>query len=850
MFLSKCLVVRLCASIAVLFSVVLSSSVMSVQQPKQIGNQAIEEKIAAMTLTEKIDFIGGFNDFYIRGYEHLGIPQIRIADGPVGVRNFGPSTAYPAAIALAASFNKALAYDMGKAIALEARANNVHLMLGPGLNIYRLPITGRNFEYFGEDPYLAAQTSIAYINGLQDQGVMANAKHFVANNQEFDRNHVSSDMDERTLREIYLAAFKPTVIEANVATVMAGYNLVNGIHMTEHKVLNNDILKGEWGFNGFYISDWVATYSAENAANGGLDLEMPSGAFMNTEYLLPLIESGAVKEATIDEKVRRILGTYDRFGFFVQSDLTVGLELDEAWIRELAVEVAREGMVLLKNNGILPIKREGVKRIGVIGPNGSRIVSGGGGSSGVAPKHPISLEDSLREFLADDVEVVSESGVFIGAPYPNGLWDDFPFFVYQDGQKVQGVHAEYFLGTDLQGSPIHTQFFNRLKLENASLWGFDGVPKTNFSVRFTSNFSPTKTGYYTIAGVGDDGYRIKLNGVEIVSLWRNQGPTAGKHEVFMNAGEKYEVVMEYYQAGGGALVQLGAKQAKLDKQPEDYFDAAVALAKDVDQVVLAVGFDWQTEGESYDRSFEMPYNQSELIRKVSAVNDNVIVILNAGGNVEMASWIDNIDALLMAWYPGQEGGRAIAEIIFGVTNPSGKLPASFAHDITENPAFNHYFDDDGDKRVFYGEGIFLGYRHWDRSANKPRFPFGFGLSYTDFTFSDLTISQSQMKSGDTIEVQVKVKNTGDMAGSEVVQMYISDLESRVPRPQKELKGYEKVYLKPGESKTVRFKFEANDFSFYDPKLKTWVIEPGMFTIHAAASSADIRLSKSLAVSAH
>ncbi|WP_394130252.1 glycoside hydrolase family 3 protein [Shewanella maritima] len=828
---------RLLMSITLFFSLLTS-----VNSQTTIGHQAIEKKIQAMTLSEKIDFIGGYNDFYIRGYEHLGIPQIRISDGPVGVRNFGKSTAYPAAIGLAASFDKSLAYDFGKAIALEARAKNVHLLLGPGLNIYRLPITGRNFEYFGEDPHLAAQTSVAYINGMQDQGVMADAKHYLANNQEFNRNHVSSDMDERTMHEIYLAAFKPTVTQANVATVMAGYNLVNGIHMSEHHQLNNEILKGDWGFEGFIVSDWVATYDAKNAANGGLDLEMPSAAFMNQQNLIPLLNSGAVDEATIDDKVRRILRTYDRFGLFKQSDLSQGFTLDEAWVRQVAIDAARSGTVLLKNNSILPLERDKPARIGVIGPNGNRVVTGGGGSSGVAPLHPLSLVNALKQISHQGTDIVSDSGVFTGAPYPENLWDDFPLYIYQDDQKVQGTHAEFYLGTELQGDPVHKQFFDWLKLENEQLWQFPTVPKTDFSVRFTSFYSPKTTGYYSIGGIGDDGYRIILNDIEVVSLWRNQGPTAAKHEVFMNAGEEYKVVVEFYQAGGGATIQLGIKPAEMSKSPDDYSAPAIALAKDVDYVIMAVGFDWQTEGESYDRSFEMPYNQSELINQVAEVNNNVIVIINSGGNVEMESWIDKVNAVLMAWYPGQEGTLALAEILYGDTNPSGKLPASFAKRIEENPAYPFYFDDDGDLRVFYGEGIFLGYRYWDKVQQKPRFPFGYGLSYTQFEYTQLEISADKINTTENLTAKVTIKNIGQRAGSEVIQVYVEDIESRLPRPIKELKGYEKVHLLPGESKTVSMTLTPDDFSFYDPMLKKWVVEPGKFKVHAAASSDDIKQS--------
>jgi len=809
---------------------------------ERIGPDAVEDKIAAMTLEEKIDFIGGLEEFNIRGYAQHGIPQIRMADGPVGVRNYGPATAFPASINLAASFDRELAYRTGRALGMEARERNTHLVLGPGMNIYRLPLNGRNFEYLGEDPYLAGQMAAAHIRGVQDQGVMANAKHFVANNQEYNRHHVSSDMDERTMREIYLPAFEAAVAEGRVASVMSAYNLVNGVHATQHAYLNNVVLKGEWGFDGFLVSDWVSTYDALGAARGGLDLEMPSAAFMNREKLLPAIASGALDEAVIDDKVRRILSTYDRFGYFHRADLAQGFEADAAGIREAALDAARGGMVLLKNEaGQLPLDRSALRHVAVIGPNGDPLVSGGGGSSHTDPLHPLSLLDAVRRLAGNGVRVSFEPGVFTGAPYPEGIWDSNPFYVYRDGEAVPGVEAVFYAGKALQGEPIHRRHYDKLDLRDGDLWDNEGVPWRDFSARFTTRFRPQTSGHYAIAAMGDDGFRVYLDDVRVIDLWRDQGATPGKHDVFLNGGQEYRVTVEYYQSGGGSVIRLGALPADIRQPPEAYPEKAVALAREADAVIMAVGFGPTTESESFDRTFEMPYGQGALIRQVAAVNDNVAVVLNAGGNVAMDDWIDGVEALLMAWYPGQEGNRAAAEILFGESNPSGKLPASFERRLEDNPSYPHYHDDDGDLRVFYGEGIFVGYRHWDRVEAQPRFPFGHGLSYTTYEYSDIVVDRPSFGPGDTVTVTLNLRNTGERAGAETVQVYVADVEASLPRPVKELKGFEKVRLQPGETKQVTVELPPRAFMFYDPVARRWTAEPGEFRILAGASSADIRL---------
>ena len=789
-----------------------------------------------MTLEEKIDFIGGYQDFHIRAVPRLGIPQANMADGPLGVRNYGRSTAYPAGINLAASWDKKMAYEVGKAIACEARSKNSHIMLGPALNIYRMPFCGRNFEYLGEDPFLAGHIAKEYITGMQDQGIIACVKHYAANNREFNRQNCSSDMDERTLHEIYLPAFKTAVQEGKVGAVMTSYNLINGIHASENNYLINEVLKGDWGFDGIVMSDWVSTYNGLNCAKGGLDLEMPSGRMMNRATLIPAIQSGVLSEEVINDKIRRILRIYKRFGLFANPDVSKGYILDSNYVRQTALDAARGGMVLLKNEkNILPLKRDKIKKIVILGPHGKPAVTGGGGSSYINPTRTISLVDAMQQVAGEGITVAYEKGLFTEAPFPEDLFDHFDFYVYKNGKRVQGVNADFYNGKKLEGDVIASKFFEKLDLTDDRLWGGLKV-QVDFSVRFSCFFSPQESGYYSLGASGDDGYRIKLDGKTILELWRDQGPTHAKCDVFLNAGKEYKVEIEYYQSGGGAQITLGSAKAKIELKPEEYTALALDAAKKADLVILAVGFDNTTESEGFDRTFEMPYKQSEFIKTIAQVNSNIVVVLNAGGNVEMSSWIDDVKGLLMAWYPGQEGNLAAAEILFGITNPSGKLPASFEYKLEDNPCYNYYFDT---LKVFYGEGIFMGYRYWDKSKSKPRFPFGFGLSYTNFICSDISTDKKEYSYAEPVRVRVVVQNTGALEGAEVVQLYVSDKESSLPRPVKELKAFEKIQLKPGEKKIVEFELHKDAFAFYNPTSHLWEVEPSDFEICIGNSSATI-----------
>lgn len=818
------------------------------EKKSQKDSVDIDALIGKMTLEEKIDFIGGYNEFYIRGYEHLGIPEIRMADGPVGVRNYGNSTAYPASIALASTWNKALADNYGKALALEAKTKNVHMMLGPGMNIYRFPLCGRNFEYLGEDPYLAGQMAAAYIKGMQNEGVIATAKHFVANNQEFNRHHVSSDMDERTLHEIYLPAFKTCVEEADVASVMTAYNLINGVHASENNYLINEILKDKWGFKGFAVSDWTSTYDGLACAKGGLDLEMPSGVQMNKENLMPAIESGELDEAVIDNKIRRILGVYNRLGFFEKSDLSKDFRLDTAYVKDVALNVAREGIVLLKNeDDVLPLNKDEAKNIVIIGPNGNAAITGGGGSSKVSPLHKTTLFDAMKKLAGEHSNVSYQPGIYTNFDVPDNIFDDAPFYVYRNGKKEKGMKALYYDGRNLQGDVIYETYYEKLALQDSDFWKVEALPHDFFSARYTGFYCPEKSGYYSVGIRGDDGFRVKVDGKVVVDLWKAQSVKTRMSDVYMKAGKEYEIEVEYFQNVRSAILQLGIVKSSLPGAPENLTDMALDAAKKADLVILAVGFNHTKEAESYDRTFEMPYDQSSLINKIANVNDNIVVVLNAGGNVEMESWINKVKALLMAWYPGQEGAQAEAEILYGVVNPSGKMPASFAKNLQDEPAYNSYFDEDNDLSVKYSEGLFIGYRAWDRNATKPLFPFGYGLSYTDFAYSDLTCDNDSYTQDDNVTISLKVKNTGKVKGAEVVQLYVSDVECSLLRPVKELKAFDKVELEPGEEKVVTFDLNKDAFAYYDPKKHDWVVEPGVFKILAGSSTADIRLEKEIKI---
>lgn len=812
-----------------------------------LTTKRVDDILSKMTLREKVEFIGGVKNFNIRAYEQYGIPEIHMSDGPVGVRNFGPSTAYPASINLAASWDKELAKKVGTAIGMEAKSKNVHIMLGPGMNIHRAPYCGRNFEYLGEDPFLAGELASSYIIGMQEQGVVATAKHYAANYQDFNRHEVSSDMDERTLREIYLPAFETCVKKGNVGAVMTSYNLLNGIHASQHDFLINQILKNEWGFKGVVMSDWTSTYDGIACALAGLDLEMPSGEYMHPDTLIAAIESGKISEQVINEKVRRILTLYERFGYFNNPDISKDYQLDGAFVRHTSLEAARGGITLLKNeNRILPVDRSKPCKLAVIGINADPAVTGGGGSSYTDPQYPVSLLEALKKVAGDNIEVSYAQALRVEGLLPADYFRTGKFYTYVNGKIQPGISGDFFNNADLKGTPVFSKVFERVD-HNLDDSVYAGVPETNYSARFTGYFKVPESGNYRIAVAGDDGYRVILNGKTIIEFWQNQPETVRSCDVMLTKDSENKIIVEYYQGGGSASIRLGY-DAALDKQnrAEVLWANALRAAKECDYVVISAGFNKSTETEGIDRTWELPLNQDKMISELAAINKNCVVVLNSGGNVSMP-WLNTVPGLIHAWYPGQEGNLAVAEIVFGIISPSGKLPVSFEKAWEDNATVNSYFDTDGDKKVFFAEGIFLGYRHFDKNNIEPRFPFGYGLSYTTFEYSDLKIDKKNFSQDENVIVSFLVKNTGNMDGAEITQLYVRDKESTLPRPLKELKGFEKVSLKKGEQKEIKISLDPRSFQYFNPALKKWISEPGNFEILIGSSSRDIRLTGEIAL---
>jgi beta-glucosidase len=661
--------------------------------------QKIDALIARMTLEEKIQMVHGVRRRGFIGYvpaiPRLGIPELALTDGPAGVRH-GPGTAFPAPVALAATWDRSLAREYGAALGAETKAKGQNVLLGPMVNIVRVPEGGRNFETFGEDPYLTARIATAEIRGIQSQGVIAEVKHYAANNQEKERLNVSAEVDERVLREIYLPAFEAAVREAKVGSVMAAYNKVNGAFSSANSHLLKDILKGEWEFDGFVVSDWGATHSTVEAANNGLDVEMPTGEFFG-DKLLAAVKQGNVSQTTIDEKVRRILRVVMRFGFF-EHPAKAG-PIDYHAQAQVARRVAEAGVVLLKNEGnVLPLDINSLKSIAVIGPYADRATSGGGGSARISPFNTVSPLGAIAERI---------------------------------GNRATLQFLKFVPGTDLLKS------------------------------------DPPTTG----SGLSAD---------------------------------------------------------------------AVQLAKESD-VALVFARDFETEGA--DRAdIALPEEQDEMIRAVAGANARTVVVLNTGCMVLVNRWADAAHAIVQAWYPGQDDGNVIADVLFGTVNPSGKLPITFPQrrqdmgiaTAEQYPGVNGL--------GHYSEGVFVGYRHFDKDNLTPQFAFGHGLSYTTFEYSNIKLNRNRLKSGESLALEVQVKNTGRREGAEVVQLYVQDVTASVARPVKELKGFEKVTLRPGQMKVVYFNLNARSMAFYDGTRKQWVVEPGQFKVLVGSSSRDIRLS--------
>ena len=714
----------------------------------------------------------------------------------------------------AATWDRSMAKLVGESLATDFKNHNTDVILGPGVNIYRATLCGRNFEYFGEDPFLASETAKQYILGVQSKGVIATIKHFAANNMEWGRMDVNSNVDLRTLNEIYLTTFRKAVKEAKVGAVMDSYNLLYGLHTTESRYLNIDLLRKKWGFQGIVMSDWGAVHSTVATANGGLDLEMPNSDFWKPEKVKEALAKGLISEATINEKVQHILQTMSAFGVLDKDESKKAVPHEMPELKAAALKIAESGITLLKNeDDVLPIAKQ---KFAVIGPNADKIARGGG-SGQVNYYSAVTPWAGIKKAFGKQASFISDS------KYKTQLKNAF----FTDASMSHpGFKAEYFKNKKLEGEPALTRTEENPSIANDTKMP-EGFTNANFSVRWSGVFKAQKDAAINFIITGDDGYRLIIDGKTVCNEWRDQA----SYKLNAKAGKTYNVAIEYYQGTGDQKFELDLFEYDLNKLGN--------ILKDFNTAVVMVGYDTDTESEGSDRTFDLPDPQNELICNVASKVKNVIVVANSGGGFNFMPWIYNVKGVIMAWYPGQEGGTALANILKGTVNPSGKLPMSIEKKWEDNPVHDNFFSKNGEKEITYQEGLFYGYRGYDAQDKRPLFPFGFGLSYTTFSYSDI---KAQPLGKNRLRVTFKVTNTGKRAGAEVAELYVCPLKSKVVRPVKELKGYEKVYLEKGASKTVAIDLNEDAFSYYyDIETEDFVPDNGSFRILVGPSSDDLSL---------
>jgi beta-glucosidase len=803
-----------------------ASAIFTMQAPAASPDvdKRVEQLLSQMTPAEKIQLLGGVDGFYTRDIPRLHIPRFKMSDGPVGTRNDGKTTAYPAGALLAATWDPAIAHREGESLGSDGRSRGDYFLLGPGVNIYREPQNGRNFEYFGEDPYLAGQIDSAYIQGVQSQGVAACVKHYDCNNQETRRDDVNVIVDERTLHEIYLPAFEAAVKQGHVQSIMASYNKINGHYATANHYLLTDVLRTEWGFQGVAMSDWGAVHDTFGPMMAGLDLEMPGPDFMNAKKLQPLIDDSRIPQAVIDDKIRHLLHTAVEMGWLDRPQLDKSIPRDNPQSDATALAVAREGIVLLKNEGnLLPLNRAKVHNIVLLGPGADRYVAGGG-SSYAQPTRPVTVMDGMKA-LAGNVNITN-------IPFTD--WQDQKLsalakasaFVAGATKNEGPLTATFYNNPDLSGNPVLSRTDTSIDFNWHQNLPAPEVTQHAFSARWTGSISPATSGPCTFVVRSDDGSRVLLDGKVIVDNWHDQRAHTQSATIDLEAQHVYQLKVEYYNTYGDASLQFAYFPARATFTPEQ--KSALAAA---DAAVVCVH---TRESEGADRSYDLPAEQERLIAETVAVNPHTIVLLEAGGNVGMKNWIDHVPALVDAWFPGQAGGKAIGEVLFGDVNPSGHLPDSFEKVWADAPAYGNY---PGGDNVKYVEGLYVGYRWFDKKKIEPRYPFGYGLSYTTFDMKNLKLTPGPEG---TQTASIDVTNTGPVAGATVAQLYVRPpADEAVDRPVQELKGFARTELKPGETRTLSMPLDMRSFAHWDVATHSWQVVSGTYEIAVGQSSRDI-----------
>ncbi len=842
-----------------------------VQAATPMTGNDVEARVGAvldnMNISEKINFTRVDDGHMIPRLPKWGMEGTIAYDSSMGVHvnnaTFGAQ--YPAQSALAATWSINRAKEFGLAIGYETRISGGQQMLSPGVNLYRTPFGGRSAEYVsGEDPFLGAVMGPAIANGIQAQGIQAAGKHFLANEQEANRHYVNIKADERTLRELYLPGFESLVKNANVASIMCGYNKINGDYACENHHFLTEVLKGEWGYQGNVMSDFNSVQDAFKGAWAGTDIDMPSGLQFTEAKLLPYLWSGQLTQNVIDDKVKRNLRALVSYGFDKQLNKAQPLEHPE-YGQRASLNMARESIVLLRNEKtsagkpLLPLARDA--KIAVIGDLALQPPTSPFGTPNSPPNTYVTELSGLQQLASEgaNVEYLREMSLNPKA----SVW--YQPATGQNGISNTGVKAEYFSNTQLSGSPALTRVEPGVNLDwiansnttdngVTAVSGFNTTPGA-FSARFTAKIKPTISGEQVFKVRADGAFKVWVNdelvlendgtqkSFDLINALVTSGKTAR-----LQAGKEYTVKLEYRRLQGnftpvlGGLAGVQMSWASL-RPPKD-------LSK-YDAVVIAAGTNYEYEGESNDHDYALPEYQSDLITYATKANPNTVVVLHSGGALDMQPWANKVGASLHAWFPGQQGGQALAEILYGKVNPSGKLPITIDKKIEDNPSYPSYSDpkqylgDNALTEMNYSEGIYLGYRGYDKKHAKPLYPFGYGLSYTTFDYSDLKLSTNVMAPGSTVDVKFTVTNTGSQAGFEVAQLYVHPANPAVDRPEKELKGFTKVYLQPGESKTVSIPIDSRSLAYYVEKTDSWDVDAGKFKILVGPDSEDLPLDRTL-----
>ncbi len=810
----------------------------------------IDSLLKELTLEEKVSILSGSDAWHTTPVERLAIPRIKMTDGPNGARGDGSSkvssACYPNGSAIASTWDLELIESLGKSLGREARSKDADVLLGPTINIHRHPLGGRHFECYSEDPVLTGAVTVAYVKGVQSQGVAACIKHFVGNDTEFQRHTISSNIKPRPLREIYLLPFEMGVKQGGALGVMSAYNKLNNIYCSSNEELLIDILKEEWNFSGYVVSDWGAALQTVENANGGLDCEMPGPAKSWGENLIKAVREKKVKEEVIDDKVTRILRVADFTGRLENKEEKPEESNNLKEDRDLIRKAASEAMVLLKNENVLPFNKSKLKSIAVIGPNAEKGQFIGGGSAVVKPHYVIHPLEGLKENLKDEVKVNDAKGCHIHKYLPAIE----KALIKSPETGKEGFLVEFYAGTDFGGEALESTIMKGGRFWALTGFGVDVTSKMespSLSVRFSSNLKPNISGDHIFELVSIGPARLKIDGEEVVDNWTSQEPgdaffsygsAPRRSSINLDQNKEYLLEIEYKWEGRFPAIQIGM----LAPDKEDLMAQAVNLAKTSDAVIMVVGTnsDWETEGS--DRStLDLPGRQNELIQKVVKENPNTVVVVNTGSPVSMP-WLNDAKAILQSWFPGQEFGNALFDILFGEVNPSGKLTTTFPKRLEDTPAFEHYPGEN--LQMDYLEEIFVGYRWYDKKEIEPLFPFGFGLSYTQFEYSDLKIIPPK-KEDSAIAFSFRVTNAGKMRGKEIAQCYVSVVNSSVERSFKELKCFSKIDLDSGKSELLNFELNERDLSYWNEDGGGWLIEPAEYKILVGSSSKDILLEASV-----